>query len=157
MDKTVFDPSFFKLTDYEKTMLNSNKCGDSLVMVVAFLENQIEAHQISETIVCKALTFLQRRHPYLRSHLDENLNLVIKTENYDPIEFQWSDKNIEREQLIKDLEEFNTLMFDFNSKSNLARCKAASFIDSTGKKMFSLSLLIPMVITGKNKITNLND
>ena len=140
--------SIFALTDYEKVLLNINKCGDSLVMDIAFIENTDTTYQFTEIITRTALDFLQKRHPFLRAFINLNSDLEVQSDNYSAIELEWSDNNITRSELITELEIFNSKMFDFKPKSNLSRCKVSSFNDS-GFKMYSVSLSMSLVITGK--------
>ena len=137
-----------KLSDFEQMLLCCNKCGDFIVMSITFLENTDTTYQFTEITTRTALDFLQKRHPFLRAFINLNSDLEVQSDNYSAIELEWSDNNITRSELITELEIFNSKMFDFKPKSNLSRCKVSSFNDS-GFKMYSVSLSMSLVITGK--------
>lgn len=149
------DKNLIELTDFEKVLLHVNRCGDSLVMVTAFVESTNLNNQLNEELCRKALSFLQKRHPFLRAFLTENTNLEIQTDNYDSLELEWSDNSITYHELISQLETFNCKLFDFKSKSHLARSKIASFIHLNGVKTFALNLSGSIVITDGVNITTL--
>ena len=137
-----------KLSDFEQMLLCCNKCGDFIVMSITFLENTDTTYQFTEIITRTALDFLQKRHPFLRAFINLNSDLEVQSDNYSAIELEWSDNNITRSELITELEIFNSKMFDFKPKSNLSRCKVSSF-NVSGFKMYSVSLSMSLVITGK--------
>ena len=135
------------LTEYEKFYVILNKCGDFIVMSVAFAQNQDPNIELTENIVKKALIILQKRHPYLRSFIDKQSNIQIQNENYDPIDLDWSNNSITYAELMSDLEIFNSKLFKFDYQ--FVFCKVASFIHSTGDKMYSINLSLPLMMTGK--------
>ena len=147
------DRNLIKLTDVEKLYLILNKFGDSIVMVTALVENTDLNYDINKDLCIRALEFLQRRHPFLRAYLTEDTNLKIQTGKYCPLEIEWSDNSITYDELISELEAFNTKQFDYNSESYLARSKIASYIDSTGKKMFAINLSMSLILTDGINIT----
>jgi hypothetical protein len=146
--------SIYALTDYEKLLLNYNKCGDSIVMGTLLVENQNSSIELTEDKVKQALLILQKRHPFFRAYLKEQSNIQVLYEDYNPIELDWSDNSITHSELISQLEIFNSKFFDFKYKSNFVRCKVASFIDSTNVKMYSINLSLALIITGNYKFCN---
>jgi len=139
----------YPLSEYEKMLLNMNKCGDSIVMGIAFVKNTNEKVEPTEALARQALSILQRRHPFFRAFLNELFEIHIQTEDYEPLELEWSNDYVARSDLITQLEIFNAKMFDFKPKSNLVRSKILSFVDESGMKMFAFNLAMPLIITGK--------
>lgn len=140
-------PIVYALSDYEKTLLNLNKCGDSIVMGIAFVA--AINHCLTETLARNALNFLQKRHPFLRAFLDEHSNLKVQLEDYETIDLEWLDADLSRNDLVTQLEEFNARLFDFKSNSNLVRSKIVSFVDESNTKMYAVNLAMALIITGK--------
>ena len=140
-----------KLTEYEKLFVNCNKCGDYIVMSIAFVKNEDRNNELTECIVKQALLIIQKRHPFFRAYLDEKASSIqILNEDFNPIQLDWSDDLLTLSELMHELEIFNSKIFDFKYKSNLVRCKVASFIDSTtSAKMYSVNLSLALLITGK--------
>lgn len=138
----------YPLTNYETMLLNFNKCGDSIVMGIAFVEN-IEESELNSTLCKQALAFLQKRHPFLRSYLDQATNSLIVQNEYNEIELDYANDFISYADLVRELEMFNSKPFDFAYRSNLGRCKVASFTHLNNAKMFSISLTTSLTVTGK--------
>ena len=146
----------YPLTDFERMLLNINKCGDSIVMGIAFVKNTSETAQLTEIMAKHALNILQRRHPFFRAFLNEQFEIQIQDENYEPIELEWSNDYVIRSDLIAQLEIFNSRIFDFKPKSNLVRSKILSFVDDVGEKLIAINLALALIITGKYKDITFN-
>jgi hypothetical protein len=115
--------SIYALTEYEKLLLNYNKCGESIVMGTLLVENEDDINiALTEQIVKQALLVLQKRHPFFRAYLNDDASSIhVQNEDFNPIELDWSDKLIAHSELITQLENFNSKFFDFKYKSNLVR------------------------------------
>ena len=141
----------YELTAYDKFWLNTNKCGDFIVMAIGFVENTDETNSNFNQSVCQqALDLLQKRHPFLCSYLDQATNCIKVpngNETFNPIELEFSNNMISYSELIKELEEFNSKLFNFEYKSNLSRCKVASFVHLNKTKMYSINLSVSLIIT----------
>lgn len=136
-----------KLTELENYLKNANECGDYIVMGIAFVKNDDLNSELTQSLVNQGLSILQKRHPFFRAYLNEDANIQVQNENYDPIDLDWSNNSITYTELMSDLEMFNSKLFEFDYQ--LFFCKVASFIHSTGDKMYSINLSLPLMMTGK--------
>ena len=125
-----------KLTSFEATTVNSNMHGEFVTMSTMFVEQEgLESIQNFRETSRRALRLLQRRHPYLRSHLeftsDDPLEIYILVGDPDDNEFekklqieyidltQEKEKIPNREDLHEMCAEFNTRLFDLKKPDEL--------------------------------------
>jgi len=141
-----------KLTELEKYLKIANECGDYIVMGIAFVKNDDPNNELTQSIVNQGLSILQKRHPFFRAYLNNDANIQVQNKDFDQIDLDWSDNSISNSELITQLEVFNSKLFDFKYKSNFVRCKVASFISSTGDKMYSINLALALIITGNKRL-----
>lgn len=142
----------YELSQDEKAVYYITTLGELLVLGASVIESENDTVLDINTIT-KALDFMQRRHPLMRAHLefDSNkmfykINETLEIDINQDVEFEILKS---KDQLQSKLEEFNTRLFDYKSKSKLWRVCVYSFVEhENGSKQYAIGILMPLFITG---------
>ena len=153
-----------ELTVFEKLLVNASKFGDLIVMGSSFIESLDSLENFDHNLVRNALTFMQKRHPFLRAHLEilekENrIFLNLDTMNAEEkIRLEWldlsSDEN-SREHAIKEAGNFVSSLFDYDNNDLLWRAQVIIYEEET-KIKFMINLVMNLIITDGFNITTLS-
>jgi hypothetical protein len=134
MAKNVLDR--FELSTFEKIWSNLCLSGDYITMATSFIESKDSQTCLTESLLMEALVCMQRRHPFLRAHLEiQGLDhetmffaLMDEHEARDKIELKFVDLTpYSREKLLDESAHFNSLLFDFNQRHLLWRSELISY------------------------------
>ncbi|CAF0835733.1 unnamed protein product [Brachionus calyciflorus] len=98
--------NLFELSEFEKSAFYYCTLGDYIVMLTTIFESQTFEIEIHKDIFKKACTYLQERHPLLRSYIErgqEKIVVKLIKENYNKkLKIKWidlSEKVVNREEL----------------------------------------------------------
>lgn len=155
----------FQLTSYEVELIKPTMLGEYLTMSTMFLEDVANIGDLGKVhkLARETLELLQKRHPFLRAHLeinDENTFLVLDNKcEHGEIQFESVDltdqqQTPSRDSLINTCAQFNVRLFDI-AKEFLWRVQLISYQDQ-GHIKYILNLVLNMAITDGLSITNLS-
>ena len=165
MQSKMSEENVFELSSYDKIVANVTRCGDLLVTGSAFIESAHLIEKLNENLVRQALTYLQRRHPYLRAYLDindEKYQMFLRIEdenNAHKIELNWLDLTKEevanqRQLAIDETAKYSTIVFDFGNKSLIWRAQVIIFKEES-KIKYMVNLVLNLIITDGANIATL--
>ena len=134
-----------ELNTYEKFALVTTICGDFIVKSTSFVDSKVKIDQKS---VEEALIYMQKRHPLLRSTLNQtkekNCRYEIDEKLIGKYDFTWVDLN-SKDEIIKELERFNSKLFNYDDgKSLLWRFMTICYQEKNSTKYcFNLAVSLP--------------
>lgn len=143
-------------TNYDHFLYDLNLCGDLLVLGLAVIETQSDAH-LNEQLLKEVLKLMTKRHPYLRAHLEFDNTISFRiASDYTKIEIKDKDllfiKLKSRDELEEKLAEFTKLKIDYKDK--LWRLIVFSFKENE-QNFYAINLWLPLFITDALNITSL--
>ena len=115
-----------KLFDNEKYIFQAGIINELVVYGILILESDRIYTNFNESLVRKALDYMQKRHPLLRAHAEydfeksSDIHLIINDENDSKtkeIDFEWINlKQSNRENMIREIENFKNKKMLFKNR-----------------------------------------